>query len=709
MVQYIIIPNTHQAEETNSRSLHSGEFSNLSSLRSDKLRGDFDPVSVTPLNYGKDTGGDVKHSGLSSQDTNETTDDVAKMKKKIMKINKRKSYEDLLYEKTSKSTPLTNVLDTTKESFQQNNSDCGCTSENTTTANGCHKQKVFNFPTPIRDPPSKLYSTTEDHFQKYIFNYFSEIFGFEEQTSDEKLRASPERSEGEDHFSVACEGKMNVLTEENFETNEEIRDKTWFEKYMWEHNPIFYQMYIKYLENPNRCSLSIDSNKLSNWGDILGQVKNVWRAIGCYYYFLVFILTEIIMMIPNLLTSYIKDLCYVITQYCTLEDTITDDKIREDSNVLIKIVMCIVTFPLVIYVSYNWYFLISLYQKTSDGIELRLARDSNRYKIKFYQGYGTIFTSIIDGLFGTALTPLTIIDTYLYGDGHFCFPAIMKMIKYTNEIPLNNIKRTIYMILSLIIVYNLNFFERMNGFLKGEKSTLVYFSIAVVVVYQLSYLFEYVVYSVYTEKADTMIIFQKAFQYGLKMINPFLFIFAIILYIGYLIGQSIIITYPSAIISLIYIWIHCLFGITLYGDNAMPFTKKWFSYITLMDQDFDKDVELFYKDDSCIEPGLWKIFCRNVVKIIRCNLSMLILISMILFFFIESIYKLNSDSFRRTIFIFLGVILSLLVAKFGIDLKRDFNKTEFITDEPICVKGNYSLWRYLTSWKSKSDEERVTA
>jgi hypothetical protein len=34
------------------------------------------------------------------------------------------------------------------------------------------------------------------------------------ERSVDKLRASPERSDGEDQFSVACEGKLTVLAEE---------------------------------------------------------------------------------------------------------------------------------------------------------------------------------------------------------------------------------------------------------------------------------------------------------------------------------------------------------------------------------------------------------------------------------------------------------------------------------------------------------------
>jgi hypothetical protein len=56
-------------------------------------------------------------------------------------------------------------------------------------------------------PPQKL----------LIFNRLS----FEERTAKsnvDKLRASPERSEGEDQFSVACEGKFNEMTETGSKT-----------------------------------------------------------------------------------------------------------------------------------------------------------------------------------------------------------------------------------------------------------------------------------------------------------------------------------------------------------------------------------------------------------------------------------------------------------------------------------------------------------
>jgi hypothetical protein len=192
---------------------------------------------------------------------------------------------------------------------------------------------------------------------------------------------------------------------------------------------------------------------------------------------------------------------------------------------------------------------------------------------------------------------------------------------------------------------------------------------------------------------------EHIFKYLTKIINPFIFLFAIILYIGYLIGQSIVITYPSAIICLIYIWIHCLFGITLYGDKAIPFTEKWRAYIKLMDKEFDEDVHLFYKNDSCVEPTLFKIIIRNIVKIIRCNLNLLLLMSMIFFFFMESIYKLNSETFKKAICTFLGGILGLIVVKFGYNLYRDYNKKNHNINEPICIKDNYfsTIWNFFTS------------
>lgn len=543
------------------------------------------------------------------------------------------------------------------------------------------EKKYFSLPSPISDTESKIYSNTEHLFQKHIANYLTETFML-------KTNLPSKNS----HSSSVLQTSENVPSsyKENFESGEE--EKTWFENRLWNANPKLYHLYIKYNERLREQPTKFKTNKLESWDDVKNQISDVKNIMYFYYSLTLFIISETIMIIPNLLKDFVVSSSYLITRSLTNEENISDDQIKEDSNVLVNIIYCIFTFPIVVYVTYNWYFLTAYYKK-KDNNELRPARDENRYKIRFYDGYGMVFKPILVFLFDAALKPLEKLDAFFFGDNSPFFPYLLKMIKYDSETTLNNVKRLILLLIGVYFVYYLNFFTTFDILLKGETQSIVYLCSFIIVLFQISTFYNYVMAPMFDKEISPTELASNYAKYTLRVINPLVFIFACLLYIGILLAQAILIAHPSAMICLVYFWVHSMFGISIYGEG-LPFTDKWFLHIKSMEDDFDKDVITFYKDDGCINPGILKIIVRNIVKIIRCNLNLLVLMVILVMLFMKSILTLNSKSFMFSICMFLGIFILSLIPKFIYDIYRDFQNKGYQIGDSVCKNESFNKETY---------------
>lgn len=591
------------------------------------------------------------------KDENETVEDenikkeINKIKKKLLK---KESFHDnattIPPSKMFLTPPLTSVYDVPRPSLEP------MTEYNV--SQETPSKKYIPFPSPIPDTPSKTYSNTEELFQETIAKYISNILGAF-VNEDVKLSST-------------------LSYKENFEDAE----KTWFENYLWKSNQKLYHIYIKYKNNSNGGVFNIDTSKLGSFDGIKNQFYNVTNTLYFYYSFTLFFIIEVIMIAPNAIKEFITSGSYQTTRFLTTEDNITDDQITQDSHVLVNIIYCILTFPIVVYVTYNWYFLTAYFEKVENN-EIRPARDENRYKIRFYNGYGMVIKPILIFLFDAALKPLEKLDGFFFGDTPFYFPFLLKMIKYDSEISLNNIKRFILLLIAVFFVYYLNFFTTMDVLLKGESQTLVYICGAIIIIFQTATFYNYIMAPMFNKDISPTEIATDYAKYTLRVINPLVFIFLCLLYIGILFAQAILVAHPSAIICLIYFWFHSIFGIALYGEGQ-PFSKKWFLHIKSMEDEFDKDVNTFYRDDKCVNPGILKIIVRNIIKIIRCNLNLIVLMFILFSLFMKSILTLNSESFKFSICMFLGLSILALIPKFIYDMYRDFQQTGYQMGDPVC-------------------------
>ena len=581
-------------------------------------------------------------------------------------------FRNKVEEKNTLAPPLTTIYDlpfkTTSKSvspklnIKENNI---FREENTEDKN--NKTKYISLPSPITDTSTNIYSKTEQLFQKNIANYLSNIFS---DSSEKKIR--------KDHFSKLL---SEEYLKENFEIDEN-KEKTWFEEYLWKANPRLYQSYVTYNERIKEQPVKLNTSKLNSWDDVKNQFYDIRSIMYFYYSLTLFIISETIMILPNLLKDFIESASYKVTRSLTTENNISDDKINEDSKVLVNIIYCIFTFPIVIYVTYNWYFLTAFYEKKENG-EFRPARDENRYKIRFYDGYGLVVKPILVFLFDAALKPLEKLDSFFFGDSIPFFPYLLKMIKYDSETSLNNIKRLILLLVGVFFVYYLNFFTTIDVLLKGETQSIVYICSFIIVLFQMATFYNYIMAPMFDKTISPVELASDYVKYTLRVINPLVFIFVCLLYIGILLAQAILVAHPSAMVCLIYFWVHSMFGISIYGEG-LPFSKKWFLHIKLMEDEFDKDVTTFYKDDGCVNPGTIKIIVRNIVKIIRCNLNLIVLMVILFTLFMKSILTLNSDSFKFSICMFLGIFIFSLIPKFIYDLYRDFQQKGYEMGDPVC-------------------------
>lgn len=219
------------------------------------------------------------------------------------------------------------------------------------------------------------------------------------------------------------------------------------------------------------------------------------------------------------------------------------EKIESDTKTVKNIFHDILFLPLCIYATYNWfYLLVYLRPKENNSAEFERPFDDNiRTKISFDHITPVYVKDLIQFLFGYTIAPLYWVDKLFNNN------------MYTN-FAVNYIDWNIanYFILFIAVLLINKFYGLFNSLLdyvsKNKFSVLLAFCSFVIL---------------------TRLLLQSVKQFAelfkIPMIlKSLLVIFIFIIIHTFIAGMSI---HISSVLVLLYIWIHSLFGIVLYGKN----------------------------------------------------------------------------------------------------------------------------------------------
>jgi hypothetical protein len=355
--------------------------------------------------------------------------------------------------------------------------------------------------------------------------------------------------------------------------------------------------------------------------------------------------------IPNSFEKIISKGCYTFTKTFSNLDggKPNENNMRSDSKILRQIIYISLSFPICIYVTYNWIYLLAYYDKTdgcpddsnsqkNENGELlcRPANDSKRLEISFSK-LGE-FSSGVNFMFDFAIMPLWVFDKLILGDKYL--PSLFPVI------PWKIITKFIILFYSLIMVYGMNLFGSINNALRGTPSILGYYCGTIII--------GYFIYKLYMDfltpdvKATDMKV--DAF---LKFIPQGLFYYVFLFF--YYVFRLIIAVWSinvSSIIVVIYFWIHSLFGMAIYGGGLGEMGKQ----MENIDEFVNKDLLSFKEDDKeCAKPSIVKRIIRLLAEFLYDNIYLVAYILVMGTNISNALSGLKSTSLKQVISCLIGI------------------------------------------------------
>lgn len=302
----------------------------------------------------------------------------------------------------------------------------------------------------------------------------------------------------------------------------------------------------------------------------------------------------------NQFDSFLTKLSDGIVDFSSEKNT-TEEK-KSDGNILKSIFYYTLSLPICIFVTYNWFFLISYADDTpgceknnyglgADGKPLcRPNNDEKRFKISFDDvGY---YKNVLDFFFGYAILPLFYVDKLVFGDA--------KLPYYFSLIKSKNIQQTILLFFSFPIL-----------FLFGKFSLGIFASTTILTSYILDLINEFIPFKDTDEVSkNTNLMLKEVFG------NKFGTFLAIGYFIIYWVIKLIIavfsISFSTILISL-FMFTHSIFGIFLYGKDSI--SEKFIK----IDDFIKTDLKNFMSDADDCRKDFWKTLGRFMVDVFYKN------------------------------------------------------------------------------------------
>lgn len=370
---------------------------------------------------------------------------------------------------------------------------------------------------------------------------------------------------------------------------------------------------------------------------------------------------------------------------------VNEEKIVNDSNILTKIIISILIFPIAIIMTYNWFYLLCYYDENSvqcidensncknklvSFMCCRPAHDSQRLSI-------TWGTDIKVNLFLDCLiAPLAIIDQLLLGSRYHLMNPLKSRDDYSDEkyilpytvptlllflyqvffsmgLSLRIIQKFIVAFFSLIILYNSSLFSSIDAIVNNKLNNASTWIITTILfLYFFSNLFQLMFFDILdycTEIIKT------------QPISGVVFFILMIIFCAFL--RFIVVFFSlkiSILLVILYIWFHSIFGIWWYKIekkyDGVSVTESIGDKLTNMNIFINKDFGYLKGNDECKDSTI-------LIKIIKF-IALALLNNMFIYFFIGLIVKnmeacnsmYSSNIYLGTLFC-LGFLLFLCIMK----------------------------------------------
>ena len=346
---------------------------------------------------------------------------------------------------------------------------------------------------------------------------------------------------------------------------------------------------------------------------------------------------DIFQYIPKLINAMIYDGSYEFADAFTLEKGATTQE--NDAQVIHDIIALTFSFPICIFITYNWFFLLAYKSKyncqnTDPPVTMcRPANDSVRMKLNFDSIADENVKEFLNLFFDFSVKPLDLFDQIVFGD-----KGISRLCSFC---PSRILIKFLLLVMSFFVVTLFNLFESVESIIMGTSFMIMGFCI-IVIIYQ--YFSQGIGYHI-----PKIVENFKGSLFIMIAVGIFFFTFRLIVAIFSIGTSSILISF--------YFWTTTIFAFLIYGEKGIGGIP---TEIENIDSYIDEDILwLQDKDTDCFKPDLWRKVLRTIVFFIYDNFYALS------FFFlmignIVNMFNLQSLSLKYVIYSIVGVQLFLL-------------------------------------------------
>ena len=339
---------------------------------------------------------------------------------------------------------------------------------------------------------------------------------------------------------------------------------------------------------------------------------------------------------PQLFDAMIYDAAFAFATAFTLEDGATTQE--NDAQSIHNIIALTFSFPLCIYITYNWFFLLAYKSKyRCEQIDppvtsCRPANDTVRMKLNFKSVNDNNTRIFLNLMFDFSIFPLDIFDKYIFGDNGLSALCLKS--------PSRILVKFILLLISFFVVTWFSFFSTIDSLIMGSSYLVMGVCILCIVCQycnefpgHLIKIIDLTKPSFWTAVAVSIIFFIIRFIIAIFSVNT------------------------SSILVTCYFWFHSLFGIVMYGENGLS------DEIENMDAYIDEDILwLQDKDPNCFKPELWRKVLRTIVFFIYDNFYALSFLFLMSGNVVNIFTNMESPSLKYTIFTLIAVQIFLVGA-----------------------------------------------
>ena len=638
-------------------------------------------------------------------------ENIKEIKQKMKMVEKQKSYETLLHGTNSCVPPIVRLEDVEESmnvmnpydikqnnvnNYHQPNNEKNNDHQPNNEKNNDHqpnneknkpwnKKTFIHLPSPIQEDDK--YKETEQFIQESIYDFFLPTIQKEPFQEKKQIESKCKSKSNDNDNNVNVKRKSNNDTNKN---NNQTENKNQTENsivnllenhiktYYQDKYPFFYKLF--------------NMDDMPDYKSFSGMKECVRWILNKFYLF-IFILDilfiEIFALPVRLLKTGFHYISKLICNALTNDPLITDDQKEQDATIITNLMNCILLYPLVIFISYNLYYIIAFYEGINNEGEpqpgKRPAVDEKRWKLNFDELPYVINDTLIKllkFLFSAAIIPAYYMDKFLLGDKWLPY-YLKEYFVYDLTIPLNIIKHLLLLIITIYLVYYTDIISIFSGKTSngGISSYLLYFCTFIIIVFQL--------YRFYTEFEINFFNVSKWGHYISLIYGGLGTVFWFFLYAGILVVFGTLSFNIALNICILYLLFHCIFGIMIYKEDSTIT-----SVIKLIEKDFDEEIKQFYAGDYCVGASYFTIVFRNILKLVRCNKFLIVLSGLLIYMFSTQIYSIHSSILKWTLFFIIALpCIFFIVFVLGI-LIYNISRTD-IEDTPDMTM--YSIFHFIPS------------